>query len=66
MAGMPIIIENISQEPRKGAVDMYRVRVNDEEIATFGHYPGDGLATCLQLAADAVRLARPARRAAKE
>jgi hypothetical protein len=38
----------------------YEVRINREVICAFKHYRSDGLAHCLELAAEAVRKEREA------
>ncbi len=53
-----IAIVNVSETYKKG-IQTYEVRINREVITTFQHDYNDGLAICLQRAADAVFEATP-------
>lgn len=56
---MPIIIENISEQPRSDdQKHSYRLRINGRRIAVFEHRRDEGLAECLRRAAEAIDAAR--------
>ena len=48
-----IAIINVEGEP--DGVCLYEIRINYKLIATFEHYRKDGLAVCLEKAAQAVK-----------
>jgi hypothetical protein len=57
---MAVIIRNLGYTGSNETPDEchYTVRINQDEIATFVHARGDGLAVCLQKASEAVAAAR--------
>ncbi len=52
-----ITITNIGPQTKDpGGLRNYEVRINRELICTFNHYRRDGLAECLRLASEAVKM----------